>query len=190
MRNSGYIAPLLLLSMPLSGQEINSSYEEGVYRVEMDVWIDAQPDQVWALLTDYQHLTRLDDRITESHRLERLQTGEWIVFTRARGCVFIFCKTVERVESVVETRPDHISATVLPDKSSFEYGVTDMFLAEIDGGTQLRYVSEIKPDFGLPPLIGKRSLRKTMEKTARRLAASLEELADEIHVHPEDEAHP
>lgn len=176
--------------MPLQGQEITSSYEDGVYRVEMDAWIDAQPDQVWVLLTDFQHLTRLDDRITESHRLEQLQTGEWIVFTRARGCVVIFCKTVERVETVVETRPDHIRATVIPEKGNFEYGVTDWYLAAQDDGTQLRYVSEIKPDFRVPPLIGKRSLRKTMEKIARSVAINLEALADELHVHPEDEAHP
>lgn len=190
MSPSRFVAPLLLLSMPVFGQDVESSYKDGVYRVEMNTWIDATPDQIWALLTDYEHLTRLDKRIVESHRLENLPNGSWAVFTRTRGCVLFFCKTVERVEEVEETEPDHIKATIVPAKSRFSSGESEWFLDEQDGGTSLRYIAFVEPDFRLPPLVGKRSMRKTMEKTALSLAVSLKELATVEHVHAEDESHP
>ena len=190
MSPSRIIAPLLLFAAPVFAQEIDSSYKDGVYRVEMNAWIDATPGQVWALLTDYEHLTRLDKRIVESHRLEGLPNGNWIVFTRTRGCVVLFCKTVERVEEVEEIQLEYIKAVVVPEKSRFSSGESEWFLEEQDGGTRLRYISMIEPNFKLPPLFGKRSMRKTMEKTALSLAESLEELADVVHIHEEDVSHP
>jgi len=55
--------------------ELTVSDAQGVYTVRIDMTIHAAPERVYAVLTDYGQLHRLNPTITESERLPESGTG-------------------------------------------------------------------------------------------------------------------
>jgi hypothetical protein len=159
---------------------LDAASSGGIYTVDAELVLDAPPAAVHAVITDYEHLTNLSPRIEESRVLEK-ESNATLVFTRVEGCFAFFCRTIDRVERVVEFGPDHVEATTLPDQSDVGFGkVVWVLHASGEDATRVEYYTALEPTFWVPPLVGRIALRRSMEAEAMRMFANIENLAAQV----------
>jgi hypothetical protein len=146
-----------------------------VYRVAVDARIRAPVARVRALLTDYAHLDRLNEAIVSSEVMDDYGAGRYRVRIVTRACIWFFCRTVHQVQDVVESGESTIKVRVIPELSDFRQGSARFFVRRDGEGARVNIVSEVEPDFWIPPLIGpwliKRKLLSEALETVKNLEA-------------------
>jgi uncharacterized protein YndB with AHSA1/START domain len=153
-------------------------HEGDRYYVSLEAQLDAPPEAVFTVITDYDRLAELHRRVRESRVVRRIDDHTVEVYTRVWGCVAaVFCKGMERVERVEETPPTEVRATVIPEQSDLKSGTVRWQLRAGDGGTVLSYESEMDPDFWVPPVLGDRLLQASISRTTREMILRVEERA-------------
>ncbi len=78
---------LILAASPAHSLEVSvieTDFEDGSYRVELQAMLDAPADAVAAVLTDFAHYRDLDPRISESEVLATTDNGEVLLRTRVQ----------------------------------------------------------------------------------------------------------
>lgn len=142
---------------------LSQSFEviDRVYTVDLEVRLQAPREAVWAVLTDYDRLGELNPAVVDS-RVERPPAGSPEVLTVIRGCVLFFCSSVVRVESMQESAPARIVAITDPGRSDLRQGRSDWRLIDEDAATRLELQVAMEPDFWVPPLLGRRALRRSL----------------------------
>jgi hypothetical protein len=150
------------------------------YRLHMVAELSAPRDTVFALLSDYDGLTRLSSRVEASRVLPPAADGTTRIYTRLRGCVLFFCRSVDRLESVYEAPPDWIETHVVPESSDFRYGLTRWELTATHQGTRVELESTVEPAFWIPPLIGPPMIERRLTRDGAELLRRLESLALEL----------
>jgi hypothetical protein len=149
------------------------------YVVEFVAQLEATPEAVHAVLTDYAEYPTLDPRIQESRVLGRDGENSVRLYTRMRGCLgSLMCRTMQRVEEVQEM-PDELLATAILDQSDVRFGVTRSQWQAKDNGTEVTYRLEIMPKFWIPPLFGRRLMINTLRAGTLELFTNVEKVAKE-----------
>lgn len=172
---------LLLLSVKsVFASEVLSlevSSHDNRYVLDSETYLDASVQSVFEVLLDYDNFTRLSSVYQESRQLGLGPDGAPRVYTLARGCILFVCRSVEKVERL-DTRPYvRIVATVIPQLSNLEQGVTEWVLNPDGAGTWLSYRMELVPKFWVPPLIGPPVIRYVLAKGGKDALQRLENLA-------------
>ena len=147
--------------------------DAGRFHISSELYIEAPPAQVFAALSDYDNLASLSSRFLES-RSETDADGNTRVYTLIEGCVWFFCRSVERYAVFVTEPPVSITATVDPAESDFVYGREHWALTPEDEGTRVMYTHELKPRFWVPPVIGVWVIRRTLAADALKAATRIE----------------
>jgi len=180
-----FLLPLLLgatLSLPTYSvaSEIQRATVEHVgkrYLVELEILIDADRDQVYQLLTDFENLAQLNKNILESYKIYSLSDSQHRTFVRTEGCVTFFCQEVTLVEDIEELPGGVIINTAVPEKSTVTFAHTRWKVTAVGKRTRLEYNTDLKPNFWIPPLIGPPLIEKALRNEALTIAANLEKLA-------------
>jgi hypothetical protein len=146
------------------------------YRASIESRVQAPPEVVFAMLTDYEHLSRISPSIRESRIIARLDPWLHRVRTVTRLCVLVFCVDLIQVQDMAQYPPGEIAATVLPQYSNLSCGSGRWRLASDGSGTYLSFEAQLVPDFWVPPLIGSALLRHMLRKEAERTVSGLERL--------------
>ncbi|HET7395404.1 MAG TPA: SRPBCC family protein [Gammaproteobacteria bacterium] len=171
-----------------AGAELHSievTNEGARYRLSTDVSIAAPPAQVYRVLTDYNHLTRISGAIRASKLLEQIDTHTALVYVETRACVAFFCRTLKQTQQVVELTPRDIVAQTLPDQSNVSMGTASWHLEPEGEGTRLRWQDTLEPTFWIPPLIGPAMMKDALREQIRASAQGIEKLAREwAHLPP------
>jgi hypothetical protein len=172
---------LVLCSLPAAGAghrtEIEVNEQAGSYRVRMIMLIHAPAILVHRVLTDYVHIYRMNPSITESEILPSPDNETVRVRTRIEGCVFFFCKDIDRVEDVRELNPGHLQAVIVPAQSDFASGRADWRIYPVGADSQVVYQAEITPAFFIPPVIGDYFVKQTIAREVVTSFAKLECIA-------------
>ncbi len=164
---------------------LNVSHDGNQYTVSADVHLDAPLPQVYKVLTDYNHLTRINRAILHSRVLKQIDAHTHIVFIESRVCVLFFCNNIQETQQVVELTPQDIVAQVIPQKSNVKMGSSSWHLDPEDGGTRMHWQMTIAPDFWIPPLIGPALVEGEMRAQGQYTAEGVEKLARErAHLPP------
>ncbi|MGA9855723.1 MAG: SRPBCC family protein [Gammaproteobacteria bacterium] len=159
----------------------------GRYQVSADVYLAAPLPQVYAVLTDYDHLSRIGGVIRESHILEQIDAHTYIVFVESRGCVLFFCHTIKQTQRVTELTPRDVVAEAIPEKSDVKMSSSSWHLEPQDSGTRMHWQVSMQPDFWIPPLIGPPMVEHALWSQGHSMAEGLEKLARErAHLPPLD----
>lgn len=168
----------LCLSPALRAGEVFTAvatHQADTYFVEVDALVNVPEPRVRHLLTDYDHLGRVNPAIEASEVLLRRAPGDYRVRTVTLACVFFFCKRIHQVQDVIEAADGSIIATVVPAQSDFRRGYARVNLWREAGGTRVLIRSEVEPAFWIPPVIGpwliKRKLRTEALETVTHLEA-------------------
>jgi len=178
-----------LLSGPTAAAQFYSlqvSHDSGIYKMAADVHLAAPPDQVYKVLTDYAHLTRLSPSVVKSTLVRRLDAATALVYTDTRICIFIYCRHARELQRIKEVSPEELSAEVVPKaENNIKSGSASLRLEPEQDGTRLHWELEIEPDFWVPPLIGPMLLSGSLRAEGERSAAGIETLARaEAHLPP------
>jgi hypothetical protein len=163
--------------------EVLESYvgsEGDHFLVHIDMLIEAQPEQVRDLLTDYAHLDRLSTSITDSELLYS-NSPHFRVRVTTDGCVFFFCRQLVQVQDVTELKNGFILVKVLPEMSDFAYSQNLWRIQAQDGRTRVTYSSDLVPGFWVPPIIGTVVFRHKLLAESQQVIENLEQLANLTH---------
>ena len=159
-------------------QHISVEYKDGVYFVEFDALVFAEQPRIYALLTDYGHLYRLNDTITESSVIS--SKSDPVIKCRLvlHSCILFFCHDAVMVENVQENGRDEVIASVDPVMSDFSSGqsVWKIFSAG-SGLTSIKLRRHLKPLFWVPPIIGPWAIKKRMLQELPVMLTRLEQYA-------------
>lgn len=168
----------------LAGQVYTAlvTHQSGTYLVEVDALISAPEAQVRAILTDYNHLNRVNPAIEVSEIIEQRAPGELTVLTETEACVWFYCMRVHQVQDVTEAYDGSITATVIPEMSDFRYGYARLNLWQEPDGTRVLVRSEVQPDFWIPPIIGPWLIKRKLHSEAIETVENLEAVAKQAAV--------
>jgi hypothetical protein len=166
-------------SLAFAAQLLNITVdrESGRYTLYAETYLEAQPDDIFEVLLDYDRFSRLSSVYKEHGYLEPAEDGMPIVFTLMEGCVLFYCKSMRRVERLETRRPGFIRTETLPEQSDFKYGISEWTLESEASGTRMTYRLVMEPDFWVPPIIGAWYLKRTLESDGRRVINRIERLA-------------
>lgn len=161
-----------------SGEVIHShvSHKEGVYKASIEMQIKAPVDKVYALLTDFNYLSRLSDNITDSELVEE-DPPEYTVHVETHNCVLFFCKDLKQTQEVLEFDNGYISVEDIKDKSDFVFANTLWHIRAFEEGTRVNFRTEMEPDFWLPPILGPWLFKNKMIEETQIMIERLEQLA-------------
>ena len=160
------------------------------YTMSADAHLAAPPAAVYAVLTDYEHLTRISSAVLKSRVERRLDDGSALVYTDSRACALFFCKHITELQKYTKPGPQDIVAEVVPEQSNLKSGRAVWHLEPEGEGTRLRWQMEAVPAFWVPPFIGPSLVQRGLRTEGRRGVAGVEKLARErAHMPPLDSEH-
>lgn len=168
---------LAMVAAPIVAAEavnVDVTHEDGIYHVTIDAMLDAPPDAVFAVLTDYPRWAEVNDLIKESVVLEGDDPTRQLVRTVAEGCVLGFCKRFAQVQWMRTEDGWRIRADVVPHMSDLRSGWANTKLSESGGATLFQYEMVLEPDFWIPPIIGPMMVKRKLRKQAIETAEAVE----------------
>jgi hypothetical protein len=169
------------LAVAATIDQLDVTREHGRYALEANARLDATPESVYAVLTDFDDnaYSRISRVYKESRYLEPAADGTPLVYTRMEGCVLWHCMTLERTERLETDAPRWIKSTALPEGSNFKHATSEWVLEPHGDGTNMTYKIELEPDFFVPPVIGPWYLKRTLSQGGLRAVMRIERLARE-----------
>ncbi len=153
------------------------THQSGSYFVEVDALISAPEPAVRHLLTDYEHLSRVNPAIESSEILLERKAGDYQVRTVTKACVWFYCKHIHQVQNVIESQDGSITAVVVPELSDFQHGYARVNIWQEPDGTRVLIRSEVRPDFWIPPIIGPWLIKRKLRSEALETVQNLERVA-------------
>lgn len=157
------------------------------YRVTAEAYLAAPPAAVYAVLTDYAHLTRISGVVKKSEVINRLAGGVTLVYTDSQVCALIFCKHVIVLQRYSTPDVQDIVAEVVPAGSNLKMGQARWHMEPEAGGTLLKWSMTAVPGFWVPPFIGPALIERGLRIEGRRGVTGVERLARErAHLPPLD----
>lgn len=162
----------------LSGDVIKSSvsHDKDIYHAAIEMQIEADTDKVYALFTDFNYLSRLNDNITDSVLIDE-EPPEYTVLVETHNCVLFFCKDLKQLQKVTELGEGYILVEDIKGESDFAFANSRWHINAHGSGTRVTFSSEMKPDFWLPPFFGSWLFKNQLRKETQTIIERLEQLA-------------
>jgi hypothetical protein len=157
--------------------DLTLTHNQGVYQLKLEIILDASPEYIHEVVTDYVHIYRVNPSIIDSEILHTPDNSVVRVRTLINDCIMIFCKVINRVEEVSVHDTGNISAVVIPELSNIKSGVTIWQIQSMGGRTRINYLSSIEPGFFIPPLIGTHFVKQKLKKEALLSLDNIERIA-------------
>jgi len=171
------LLPLCMNAAAAEFRTLKVSRHGDSYYLSADVYLGAPLPQVYQVLTDYNHLTRISGVIQRSHLLNRIDPHTALVYVESRACVLFFCHTIRETQKVVESPPDGIAAEAIPAQSNVKLADSSWHLQAEGTGTRMQWNFTIVPEFWIPPLIGPALVKSALRTEAQFSARGIEKLA-------------
>lgn len=173
----------VVICHPVSAGEIQSSsisYQQGVYKLAIDVIIDAQFEAVYEIVTDNERLHRLSKSFIESALIETSKPDTKRRRLVLRSCILFFCFKLTIVEDIQEISQQVILTTIVPELSDFKSGTTEWRLTPmVNGQSRIQFHSVEELGFWVPPLIGPILVKNKLLQLAKESIRQIELLANE-----------
>lgn len=158
-------------------ESLELTRKDGFYYVHASLLLNAPRPDVFVALTNYDRFLEFTERHEEIGFVEPASDGTLRVFSKAKGCILFFCRTIERYARLKLQPDEFISAIVEPEISDFDYGLETWTLEELGEQTRILYYHEARPNFWIPPLIGTWAMRRTLNQDALNAVQAIEQLA-------------
>ncbi|MGB5345410.1 MAG: SRPBCC family protein, partial [Woeseia sp.] len=145
-------------------KDVSVTYVGDRYHMESVAWFDASHDELYKVLTNYDHFSKFTSAFVETRNLAPDSKGRPRFYTRMEGCVLMFCKSMQRNGYLVLKPPFDIVAVAYPDQSDFRYSRERWHLVPEKGGTRMTYTFEMEPAFWVPPVVGPFMIKRTLRE--------------------------
>lgn len=146
------------------------------FLLRIEAALEAEPQRLLAVLTDYDRIHELHPDMLESRSLGSVGPATTEVYTRFEGCVLLVCRTLHRVERIRATATE-LHAEDVPGRGSFREGRSHWRFEAEGPGTRLRYETRFVPEFWVPSLIGAGILARAMKRMTLETMAEAEKRA-------------
>lgn len=169
----------LYSALVLGGEitELALSNKQGIYRLKLEIILDAPAKHIHHVVTDYAHIYRLNPSIVESEIIKTSDNSVVRVKTLINDCFWIFCRDILRVEDVRELETGNIYAEIVPQLSNIKSGVTIWQIEPLGSRTRVNYNMIVEPGFVVPPLIGSRIVKQKLRKEVLVTLSNIERIA-------------
>ena len=176
------IALLILLLCPLLEAAVTEraeiSFEGDTYQYTFIARLKGDAEDVHSIVTDYDHMKRINDDIVESRVLHRYENGELKRLLMLRHCILLFCFDMDFVERVHESA-GHITTTMVPEESTFSDGTANWRIEALaDGYTRVSVSARQTPRFWIPPVLGPLVLKRVFMKEVAETCANIERIVN------------
>ena len=151
--------------------------ENGVFRIKVSAVIDAPPDYIRYVLADSAHIYRLSPSIIESEVLPSSSADEKQVRTRLLCCTSVFCREVERVDTVRMLKSGDFEAVIIPALSEFKSGKATWKITPMDNRSHVVYEAHLEPDFFIPPVVGTQMVIQNLQNEFTTTLIRIERIA-------------
>lgn len=156
------------------------------YHLSMTVELNAPPERVRAVLTDFEHLHRVNPSIVASEVLPSPAPDVTRVRTHVKSCVWFFCRKLDLVEDLRTGPEGDISARIVAELSDMKAGSAHWTIDGAGDVTRVTYRSTMEPGFWVPPLVRSRAVKKSLRKNLLATAENLERLSRPADSGPAD----
>lgn len=146
------------------------------YLITFDAYLDASVTSVEKVIYDFENAASLTPAVlrTEVYRYDE-DTAR--VTATMRPCVFIFCRTMEKL-TIVNLEKDRIHLKGVEDAGDFRNTNEVIKFHAEDRGTLLHYKGDLSPAFFMPQWLGVRFIRGTVRKYLGGMLAAIESRAN------------
>lgn len=159
-----------------SVERVEVWHDANRYGVRLNARVEASAERVYALMTDYERLGRINSAIKIAEIVAWPRPGVKRLRTLIELCVWFFCADLAQVQDM-ERRDDELIATVVPDRGSFRSGWARWRFSADGAHTELTMDSELEPSFAIPPVVGPWLLQYMMRREAIATIEGIERAA-------------
>src|SRR5690625_4487319 len=150
---------------------------DGSYVVDLRIRINAGPQALYKVLTDYNRLDRINPAISYARLLPTPDGTPPKLKSKIHMCILFYCRNLIQVQKMYAT-PGFVRAVIVPGESDFKKGSAYWRLkARGTGATLMHFHADMTPDFWVPPLIGPWMIKRVLRSEAVRTARALESVA-------------
>lgn len=170
---------LLLMTQVGAAELLAFEFERNAqrYSVSSVAYIDVPPEGVYAVLTDYAQLSRISNLVVESKDLGIDEDGHQLVYTINKGCLAMFCRSLEKVERLRAVPFELIVTDAVAERSDVAFSHSEWRLLKEGRGTRLVYQMSTDISFWVPPVIGNYMLSRWLKKGAANAVQRIEYFA-------------
>ena len=168
----------LLCPFALHAGELLSAYvdrRDDHYLLHLDMRIQGKYADVYKVLVDFNNIPLINDSIKSSKELEH-EGKVHRVHIVGEGCLWIFCRRIEQVQTVTEHADGYIVSVTDPALSDLRYGRALWHLVDEGKTTRVEYNADFVPDFWVPPLIGPMLLKHRILEEGQKTINGIERL--------------
>jgi len=171
---------LMLLTCGAIAAEINwidVQRDGGRVDIRSELVINATLAEVYAALLNYNQFAKIGDTFADSRYVEPAVDGTPRIYTRIEGCIWFFCKTIERYARIEIESERRILVIAEPENSDAALSIESWTLTADGDSTIIEYRHEIETGFWVPPMLGALVINRSVENGTRKAAATIENLA-------------
>ena len=164
-------------SMAADVNWIDVQRDGGRVDVNSELVIDAPLAEVYAALLNYDQFAQMGDTFAESRYVETAADGTPRIYTRIEGCIWFFCKTIERTARLEVEPHRKILAIAEPELSDAARSIESWTLTAAGDSTIIEYRHEIDTGFWVPPLLGALVINRSVKRGVQKAAGRIEDMA-------------
>lgn len=158
-------------------EKLTVQRNEGLINVVASMIIEAPRPFVFQALSDYDHFSEMSDSFVESRFIEPAPDGTPRIYTKIEGCIWFFCRTINRTARLELDPIIRIVATVEPELSDAQYAREEWVFEDLGAATRIYYRHDLQPNFWVPPGIGVWAISNALSRTTLKAAQRIEKMA-------------
>jgi len=170
-----FFQPSFSVAYELNRAEVTEN--NGIFQIIVSATLDAPAEYIRQVLTDYRNIYRLSSSIVETEVIETCRRDETQVRTKILACASVFCREVEKVETVRALDSGDLQARIVPEQSEFRSGLAIWKITAMDYGSELEYAATLEPEFYIPPVVGVPAIRSSLKAEFITTVARIEKIA-------------
>ncbi|MEM7283071.1 MAG: SRPBCC family protein, partial [Pseudomonadota bacterium] len=172
---------IALLMQPAWSATVNKlqvTKQKKYFETQAEFVVDAPQSEVLRAFTMFENLQKINPAITGSSAVP-LTDQTTRVTTEVKDCMGVFCKSLTLVEDVTIEVDGTVHSVMVAGLGDFEEGTTTWTFVPKGDRTQVLYQSRVRPGFWLPPLVGKKAMRKALKRQITTAVNNLEAILAE-----------
>ena len=172
-----FLTSVVLAATPLLHDiNVRVKVDGPVVLVDVDFFVPASQQEIWAVITDFDHASRFIDKLHESRVISR-GPGSMVVAQKGTMGFGPFSMQLETVSEISLIPYEKIQSRLISGNMKRLDADTTLFVET--GGTRFVYRVQSIPDIWIPPLIGpamieleaRHRFRQLVDEILRRKAA-------------------
>lgn len=154
------------------------THRDGTYSLHIQMRVRGDADVIRGLVTDFNHLEKLDDFIVGSEQLASEVPGEKRMRIVTRDCFFLYCAQLVQEQQVRNLPNGTLEVEIIPEHSDYSQGRSLWsFIQQDDGTTILTVDAKMAPKLWVPPLVGPEIVASRMRLHSEGMIQNMERLA-------------